>query len=204
MKKFPQYEALGSNIEKNDNTWIGVKCRYQGALKKPSDEFFGQLQKMEKIFQSYHGPGKLKGEKNSVRNLSEIIKKVVTPILPEDVIKYFVRCRLFFRMRILNRKAQEPRKVKRKLSKLTSSNSSTAKKQEKTKLLKVVDPNCKKPKEPRTNKRKLSKVAEPNSKLRRIELVTRNEGASKISSHAHPSFEEPVKEDHKAGHKVTE
>ena len=73
---------------------------------------------MENLFQCYHGEANLRAGKDSVKKLTEYVKNLVSSGLPEDVIRYFVHCRLHFRMRILNKKLAETRKTKRKMSKL--------------------------------------------------------------------------------------
>lgn len=86
----------------------------------PSTEFFKELKHMETHFKTYHGNNELKPEKISIHNMAEEISKYVT--LPSDVIEYFVGCRLFFRMRILNRNLQKSSNkvcVSKELAKLT-------------------------------------------------------------------------------------
>lgn len=111
-RKFPQYSSLGTNVTTEDNTWIGEICRTEGKLMTPDDEFYEQLKVMEKLFACYHGTKKLKAGKHCMSKLSRLISKHVS--LPADVIKYFVRCRVFFRMRILNRQMADTSKKKKK------------------------------------------------------------------------------------------
>ncbi|KAK4318382.1 hypothetical protein Pmani_010619 [Petrolisthes manimaculis] len=42
VHKFPQHQFLGSNVEKNDHTWISNICRANQKLMKPSNQFFEQ------------------------------------------------------------------------------------------------------------------------------------------------------------------
>ena len=116
VRKFPNYEFLGSNVEDGDNTWIGHVAREKGKLMKPYQSFFEQLKKMDYLFKCHHGEHKLKPGKAAVFSLSRDIAKLVS--LPVDVITYFVRCRMFFRMRNLNRKICSSRKNVHKMSKL--------------------------------------------------------------------------------------
>lgn len=60
---------------------------------------------MDKMFISFQGTEKLKDGKQFVQKIKNSMKDLIP--LPEDVIEYFVKCRLFFRMRILNRKIME-------------------------------------------------------------------------------------------------
>ena len=116
-RKFPQYQ-LGNNVESGDNTWIETICRHEGKLMKPTSEFFEKLKMMEKFFQTYHGVKTLKASRNSIKTLANEISKLV--ILPLEVITFFVRCRTFFRMRILNRDMKNTRCEKRKMKKLNA------------------------------------------------------------------------------------
>ena len=116
VRKFPNFEFLGSNVEDGDSTWIGYVAREKGKLMKPYQSFFEQLKKMEYHFKCHHGEHKLKPGKAAVFSLSRDIAKLVS--LPVDVITYFVRCRMFFRMRNLNRKICSSRKNVHKMSKL--------------------------------------------------------------------------------------
>lgn len=118
VKKFPQYEFLGSNSTKNDNTWISACSRVEGKLKTPNKDFLEKLIIMEKLFNCYHGNSLLKAEENAFKNLTTYMVQLVS--LPEDVIAYFIKCRVFFRMRILNRKLSEKARVMKKKAKLTS------------------------------------------------------------------------------------
>lgn len=118
VRKFPQYEFLGSNVQEGDHTWVGTVSRHVGKLKQPSNKFYEQLQRMEKMFISYQGNEELRAEKHFVQNIKNIMKYLVP--LPEDVIEYFVRCRLFFRLRILNRKIMDKRGAMRKMAKLVT------------------------------------------------------------------------------------
>lgn len=93
VRKFPQHGFLGTHVEQGDNTWIGAICRKEGSLMAPSMDFFKELKRMEALFKTYHGNDELKPEKNAIHNMVEAISKHVT--LPSEVIKYFVKCRLF-------------------------------------------------------------------------------------------------------------
>ena len=118
VKRFPQYSFLGQNVTADDATWVGVISRQERKLMIPSDRFFGQLKLMEKCFNAYHGEVTLKPGCNSVRNLSSYISNIVD--LPTDIILFYVKCRVFFRIRILNKKIlEDAKKRKQKFIKLT-------------------------------------------------------------------------------------
>lgn len=102
VSKFPQYKFLGSHAPENDNTWIGAVSRVKTKLMSPSTLFFEQLKYMENLFMCYHGNNDLRSGKKSIKTLANMISEYVA--LPSEVVTYFVRCRMFFRIRILNRK----------------------------------------------------------------------------------------------------
>lgn len=116
VKKFPQYECLGSQVSKEDTSWIGAVSRGEGKLFKPSCEFFEKLKVMEKAFIAFHGENYLKPGKGVMKGLATDISKIVD--LPIEVITYFVRCRTFFRMRVLNRNIISSRKEVSKMKKI--------------------------------------------------------------------------------------
>lgn len=115
-RKFPQY-SLGGNVTSDDNTWVGQICRNDGKLMVPSEEFYEKLKLMEKLFVCFHGKKLLKPGKCCMSRLSKIIHEHVD--LPKEVVHYFVKCRVFFRIRILNRsKKDTSNKVQKKMKKL--------------------------------------------------------------------------------------
>lgn len=117
VKKFPKYSNLGEHVKANDDTWIGAVSGNPGKLMTPSTEFFEKLQIMEKMFLCYHGKKTLKPGRGSIRTLTNLISPFVD--LPGEVIQYFIKCRMFFRIRILNREAREcSRKEKKKIKQL--------------------------------------------------------------------------------------
>ena len=113
VHKFPQYN-LGSKASTTEDSWISTLDR--GNLMKPSFEFLEQLKSMEKMFKCYHGLKTLKPGKTCVQKASSLIAELVS--LPKEVITYFVRCRMFFRMRVLNKKLISSKKTVNKLKKM--------------------------------------------------------------------------------------
>ena len=88
----------------------------QGTLTYPSDEFVQKLEKMERIFKCHHGDTGLKGGSKAIQKLTSDIRIFVQ--LPEEVIRYFVKYRMFFRLRVLNRAIGSSRKKAKKMSKI--------------------------------------------------------------------------------------
>ena len=52
--KFPQYQHLGSKVEKGDVTFVSVAGRQSGKVMVNSDDFFEKLKSMESLFQCRH------------------------------------------------------------------------------------------------------------------------------------------------------
>ena len=101
VKKFPQYSFLGTNIAHDDSIWTGEICRSKGKLMTPSNNFLADLKIMENVFVCFHEQTGLKAGRNSLKNLSSKFTDFVK--LPRKVIDCFAKCRLFFRIRKINR-----------------------------------------------------------------------------------------------------
>lgn len=114
VHKFPQYQELGCVANKGNSTWVEVQNRY-GGLMTLSANFLKQLKTMERMFIIYHGNKELKAGKDAIKSLSGDIQSIVE--LPAEVITYFVRCRMFFRIRALNRKLRGSKIPPRKFPK---------------------------------------------------------------------------------------
>lgn len=114
--KFPQYQHLGTTAQPEDNSWIGAISKVEGKLFTPTREFWEELKMMEKLFKCYHGENSLKPGKGAIFKLAANISQYVSS--PADVITFFVRCRLFFRMRVLNRGMTSNRAQSRKMAKV--------------------------------------------------------------------------------------
>ena len=71
----------------------------------PSQEFYENLRLMENLFKCYHGEKGLKPGKGCMSNLSMLISRHIR--LPEEVVAYFVRLRVFLRIRVLNRNIRD-------------------------------------------------------------------------------------------------
>ena len=110
--KFPEYQFLGCKLKKVHGTWISEVERDKDKLTSPSAEFFEKLKIMEKLFKLYHGEKLLRPGKGVIRFLANHIENCVS--LPSKVVLFFVRCRMFFRMRVLNTQSVSCRqKIKR-------------------------------------------------------------------------------------------
>ena len=73
---------------------------------------------IEKYFRSHHGEV-LKEEANSVENLYSKLKSKCNSVPPE-VLKYFIKIRIYFKIRILNKQIEcNARRNKKKLLKIT-------------------------------------------------------------------------------------
>lgn len=87
-------------------TWIEYKSR--GGLYSPSTLFYSELLTMRNIFLAIHGSSLIPG-KNCVTQLVEEMKLKVKNI-PEEVICFFAKISIYFRMRELNRNLRMEKK----------------------------------------------------------------------------------------------
>lgn len=120
-RKFPQHQLGYQSQNYKKRKWIDVTARDSSKLVKPSEEFIPKLRKMGKIFKSYHGNNTLQCGKSAMSSLAEHMTHYVD--LPTEVITFYVRCRTFFRMRILNnkmKKASMQKKINTKIYKLVA------------------------------------------------------------------------------------
>lgn len=106
IAKYPHLGVQHADCTSNRQTWIS--CRNRGSLYYPSDEFMSQLQAMRNMFNAVHGSC-LKEGKNCVKTTGDKIETAVHN-LPQDVIKYFAKISVYFRMRELNRNIKFERK----------------------------------------------------------------------------------------------
>ena len=117
-RKFPQYQ-LGFKFQKGEEaTWLDEISRQNQKLFKPSSEFYKHLQVMGGLFNSFHGEKGLKPGKGAVTTLSSLMKEHIS--LPYEVITFYVRCRTFFRIRILNRANRNERMLQKKMHKIVN------------------------------------------------------------------------------------
>lgn len=114
--KFPKYDFLGKKEVEESKSWINAVSRRKGALFTPKDDFLKKLQAMERLFVCYHGQKTLRPGKDSMKNLTKEICKYIS--LPYEIVNFFVKCRVFFRIRILNNNMKHSYKAKKKLKRL--------------------------------------------------------------------------------------
>ena len=69
-------------------------------LHRPSSQFFNNLREMEQLFKSFHG-AQLKAGVNWITRLINIFRELSIDV-PEEVMQFFIRCRIHFRVNILN------------------------------------------------------------------------------------------------------
>lgn len=79
---------------------------------QPNNEFFEKLKIMEKLFLCHYRENGLKPGKGTIKMLAADMSKLVS--LPIDVISFFIRCRMFFRMRELYKNIISSRKHSKK------------------------------------------------------------------------------------------
>ena len=82
--KFPQYTFLRADDRGNIDNWINAKSYKEGSLVTPSKEFFTELEKMERLFNCYHGETGLKEGRDIIKNILKEMVKYVN--VPADVI----------------------------------------------------------------------------------------------------------------------
>lgn len=127
VKKFVgTYAYLGkkaSNCEivSNSKSWIEMIDR--GQLYLPSDVFFSQLVKMRAMFKAVHGESLREG-KYCFSSLASAIERMGID-LPTDVMLFFCKISVYFRMKHLNKvidmekKGKSCRNTNRKMMKMT-------------------------------------------------------------------------------------
>ena len=126
VRKFQfKYPQLGHKVSEriSDNTWIDQLDR--GGLYAPSEHFLSQLVMMRGAFIAFHGSSLQEGKDCMGKTVTDM-KKVVSDV-SHDVIQFFVKISVYFRIRKLNKQIMEGRKItkesrskKRKYMKLTT------------------------------------------------------------------------------------
>ena len=120
--RFPHY-GLGTPAKKGDGSWIGAVSVTDGKLVQPKAEFLEKVKIMENMFLCNHGNKDLKPGRGAIELLTESIRKCFDSnqvSLPLEVIRFYVRCRTFFRMRILNRDITQLKSKQNKMKKIVS------------------------------------------------------------------------------------
>jgi hypothetical protein len=100
-EKFPNLGSPSAHLNISDiPPWMSVISR--GGLICPTDNFLGQVKQLEKHFLSFHGDN-LSKTKNVMKKLYEQICKD-EPSVPACIVRKYVRCRTFFRIKYENQK----------------------------------------------------------------------------------------------------
>lgn len=96
-----KYPHLGYRAENCGKSTSWTEMVNRGQLYMPSEEFSSQLHIMREVFKAIQGDGLREGPM-CVKTLSSEIESAGI-CLPSDVIEFFARISVFFRMRYLNR-----------------------------------------------------------------------------------------------------
>lgn len=102
-----------SNVQNNVYTWVDQIS--EGGLYKPSALFYEELVKLENIFIKFNGE-----EFNYMNNFMKNIQlQAVSIPLPDKVKTLFFKCRMFFRIRNMNKTLKERKyKSNKKMNKI--------------------------------------------------------------------------------------
>lgn len=88
----------------SEHGWIEFLSR--GGLLVPSDRWMRQISEFELLFNQVNGPDSLSKEKNISKRLADLISQKYPHVAPE-VVKIFLRTRIFIRVRYLNMKLKK-------------------------------------------------------------------------------------------------
>lgn len=106
--KYPYLGKKASSQASSNQTWIDMVNR--GNLYIPSDHFYSQLTIMREVFKSLHSEGLTEGSQ-CLKTLTSDLESANVDI-PKEVIAFFAKISLFFRMRHLNKLLLEKKKKK--------------------------------------------------------------------------------------------
>ena len=95
--KLKEPNSFIASSQSSNYTWVSHLS--EGGLSKPSTEFLGHMEELEKIFKSVNS-NKLHISKNYLKNLMQISSSISCS---EKAKLLFYRCRMYFRIRDLNR-----------------------------------------------------------------------------------------------------
>ena len=111
-----KYNFLDYECDVEPADWIRQKSR--GYLSRMDPKYRNEFMLVEKCFRSHHGES-LKEEANSIESLYCKIGSKCN-LVPPEVIKYYIKLRIYYKIRILNKKIEEDaRRKKNKMSKIT-------------------------------------------------------------------------------------
>lgn len=115
--KLRNKEKLGYIPDASEPSSSWVNYLSEGGLMKPTDSFLIKCRLMNSVFEKFNGDS-LKICKNYIKNLLQCSEHVD---LSKDAKSLFFRCKMYFRIRILNCNLKEHSNVrKRKFSKITT------------------------------------------------------------------------------------
>lgn len=113
--KLRHNEKLSYIPDKNEASFSWVNHLTEGGLQKPTDEFMIKYNQLDHIFNKYNGDT-LKIEKSHLQNLINLAEGVNAS---KDVKTLSFRCKMYFRIRILNRNLTDMSSIrKRKMTKI--------------------------------------------------------------------------------------
>lgn len=109
--------SLGYIATDNDPTYTWINHLSEGGLMKPNENFLSKCRELNTIFEKING--------NSLKICDNYIQEHIDSSrdidLSENVKSLFFRCKMFFRIRILNKKLKEFSTVKnRKIIKIST------------------------------------------------------------------------------------
>lgn len=112
--KFKYPEVVQNYIDKDCSNFTWTDQISEGGLQKPNTDFIEKLTELEEIFNEYNG-SELKHGQNYIKNLTDLSARINLHI---EFKKIYFRCKMFFKMRILNSKtSKNVNGLKRKLNK---------------------------------------------------------------------------------------
>ena len=98
-----KYPQLADDTKSTTEDYISAVNR--GGLQRMAPEFIEEFMKIERAFRAFHGDSLRAGSPN-LQIIVESIKASV-PKVAVEVINFYLRCRTFFRVRLLNMRAHD-------------------------------------------------------------------------------------------------
>ncbi|KAK3893296.1 hypothetical protein Pcinc_002852 [Petrolisthes cinctipes] len=103
-----KYPQLGYVLQETCNNMSWVSFVSRGKLKCMNPDYRAVLLHINKVFSDYHGEALKDGEGSS-----EIILKAsnLPPFFPIEVARFFIRCRVYFMIKLLNNRLKESKLI---------------------------------------------------------------------------------------------
>ena len=92
-----------------------IAFKNRGGLMRIADKEKPKFEKLEMLFRNHYAEKKLKYEQNAITNLTNSALSVIA--LPKDVIEFYFRCRIYFRIRMLNKSTYVAKRESKKNNK---------------------------------------------------------------------------------------